>query len=96
MVERKNSKTPASNDIVLFDAQVNKHLFKVGGCIFKIFWICGKLFVSKALIPHPLMHYAFGFGIEDEIDAGHNIGKITYHTCAFALLLTKNLVLKLI
>jgi len=48
------------------------------------------------MIPNPVLHYALGFGIEEEMDAFMNLSKATYHTCAFALLLSKNLIFKLV
>jgi hypothetical protein len=73
-----------------------KHLFKVGKCTFRLFWIAGKLFVSKSFISNPVLRYELGFGIDDEIEAFMSFTSATYHTCAFALLLSKNLIFKLV
>lgn len=95
MVERRKPKIPINDDVVLFDERVNKHLLLVGKSFCKLFWICGKIFISKGVLD-PMTRIFFGFGPEDELDAVISIFDIIHHTCAFTLLLAKNMVFKLV
>jgi hypothetical protein len=85
MVESKNQG--------LIDAPMKKHLFKAGKCVFKLFWIAGKFFIVKHAVPPWLLHRYF---VELSVDACKEMLGIAYHSCAFAGLLAKNMVFRLV
>lgn len=77
----------------LIDASIKWHMKKAGKYGIKLFWVAGKFFLMKETAPVLLFHHClFDLGAE----ASKDVACLTYHTCSFALLLTKNLVFRLI
>jgi hypothetical protein len=85
------STTDRGND--LFDSSVKHHLFKVGSYGFKLFWVAGKFFIMKHTVPVYVWHH---FLMDLGMEAANNLTGMTLHTCAFAALLAKNMVFKLV
>lgn len=69
------------------------HLFKAGTYGFKLFWVAGRFFIMKATVPPFLWHRVV---VDLAGDAASDATGLMMHTCAFAALLAKNLVFKLV